>query len=53
MNPFAFKNTLSFHKRGNKQNNKTFFRKQVRTVEDGRKITQNVLGEHKVITTEQ
>ena len=23
------------------------------TVKDGRKITQNVLGEHKVITTEQ
>ena len=23
------------------------------TMEDGRKITQNVLGEHKVITTEQ
>ena len=23
------------------------------TVEDGRKITQNVLGEHKMITTEQ
>ena len=27
--------------------------REVSTVEDGRKITQNVLGEHKVITTEQ
>ena len=26
---------------------------QFNTVKDGRKITQNVLGEHKVITTEQ
>ena len=26
---------------------------QVSTVKDGRKITQNILGEHKVITTEQ